>query len=127
MPHLIIEYTDNLKAEGNIPALLDKMADVLRAHGDVFPVGGIRVRAVVLHDYVVADGQADDAFVHATLKIGSGRSEDEKEAIGTALFETLKTHFAALFDQRFLALSMELYEFPRPTYKHSNIHARFKK
>jgi len=40
----------------------------------------------------------------------------------------LKEHFAALFARRGLALSMEIVEFSEAgTWKHNNIHARFKK
>ncbi|MDQ0189131.1 5-carboxymethyl-2-hydroxymuconate Delta-isomerase [Alicyclobacillus cycloheptanicus] len=127
MPHFILEYTDNIKADADIPSLLKKVTEVLIAHGDMFPIGGIRARAIELHDYRIADGQADDAFVHATLKIGAGRSEADKQQVGDELFEVMKAHFADLMSRRYLALSMELYEFPRPTYKHGNIHARFKK
>ena len=45
MPHLIYEYTDNLKAEGDIPGLLRKTNQVVLAQGGVFPTGGIRSRA----------------------------------------------------------------------------------
>ena len=37
-------------------------------------------------------------------------------------------YLAALFAARYLALSMELYEYDeRGTYKHNNVHARFRK
>lgn len=127
MPHFILEYTDNIRGEANISELLRKVNEVMIRRGDVFPIGGIRSRAIELQDYRIADGEEDDAFVHATLKIGAGRSEEEKQAACDELFEVLKEHFAPLFEHRYLALSMELYEFPRPTWKHSNIHKRFKK
>ncbi|MEK3933723.1 5-carboxymethyl-2-hydroxymuconate Delta-isomerase [Sporosarcina sp. FSL W7-1349] len=128
MPHFIVEYTDNLKEEANIPKLLEKIHEVMIARGSVFPIGGIRSRAIELHDYRVADGTEDDAFVHATLKIGAGRSEDVKKEACDALFEVIKDHFAPLMAKRFLALSMELYEFSEAgTYKQNNIHTRFKK
>ena len=48
--------------------------------------------------------------------------------IGKALFEMMKVHFADLFARRYLALSMELYEFDEGgTYKHNNVHARFRR
>jgi 5-carboxymethyl-2-hydroxymuconate isomerase len=76
----------------------------------------------------MADGAADYAFVHATLKIGAGRSDEEKRSACTALFEMIKAHFAELFARRYLALSLELYEFDEGgTYKHNNVHARFAK
>ena len=72
MPHFIVEYTDNIKADADMRTLLKKANEVLIAQG-AFPIGGIRSRAIELHDYVVADDTEDDAFVHATLKIGAGR------------------------------------------------------
>jgi len=125
MPHIIVEYTDNLKADGRIPELLRKINDVLISFGPMFPIGGIRSRAIELHDYVVADGTGDDAFVHVTLKIGAGRSESEKKEVCDVLFDAIKAHFADLFARRYLALSMELVEFGQ-TYKHNNIHSRYK-
>ncbi|BAU28294.1 5-carboxymethyl-2-hydroxymuconate delta isomerase [Aneurinibacillus soli] len=128
MPHIIVEYTDNIKVEGDISGLLRKINDVLIGRAPLFPVGGIRSRAIELQDYCVADGTEDDAFVHVTLKIGAGRSEADKQAVCDELFEKVKEHFAELFATRYLALSMELVEFSEVgTYKHNNIHARYKK
>ncbi len=128
MPHLTFEYTDNLRAEGDIPALLQKANQVLIAQGGVFPIGGIRSRAICHTEYCVADGAADYAFVHATLKIGCGRSEAEKTKACEALFEMMKAHFAALSARRYLALSLEISEFSEAgTWKQNNIHARFRK
>jgi 5-carboxymethyl-2-hydroxymuconate isomerase len=127
MAHLTYEYTSNIKAQANIPALLQKSNQSLIGQG-VFPIGGIRSRAIELTDYCMADGQADYAFVHATLKIGAGRTEEAKRKTCDELFEVVKAHFAELFAQRYLALSMELYEFDEAgTYKHNNVHSRFKK
>ena len=46
MPHLVLEYTDNIKSDARIRELLEKSAAVLRAQGGVFPLGGIRCRAI---------------------------------------------------------------------------------
>src|SRR5208283_1627771 len=73
MPHCIVEYTDNLGKEAAIPALLEKIAAKFRDSNGVFPTGGIRVRAIRLAEYVIADGKGDDAFVNVTAKIGPGR------------------------------------------------------
>ena len=126
MPHLIVEYTDNLRAEGEIRALLRKANAVLIAQGGVFKPGAVRSRAIELHDYCMADDAADYAFVHCTLKIGAGRGPEDKHAAATALFDLIKEHFAALYARRYLALSLELHEFDEGgTYKHNNVHARF--
>ena len=127
MPHIIVEYTKNIKVVANIPALLQKINETLIAEGDVFPIGGLRARAIELADYYIADGTADDAFVHVTLKIGAGRSEAVKKSAGDQLFKMIEAHFSLLFEERFLALSMEIYEFEASsTYKKNNIHHRYK-
>jgi 5-carboxymethyl-2-hydroxymuconate isomerase len=127
MAHFIVEYTHNIAAETDIPGLLRKANETLIAQA-VYPVGGIRSRAIELPDWCMADGAADYAFVHGTLKIGAGRSRDIRQATGDALFEVMKTHFADLYARRYLALSLEIYEFDEAgTWKHNNVHARFRK
>lgn len=125
MPHLIIEYTDNLAEDGNIPQLLQSANKSLLQNEGIIPIGGLRTRAIELKDYCVADGTEDDAFVHATLKLGSGRSEEEIKKVCDNLFAVIQEHFAPIFEKRYLALSMEMYEFARPTYKQNNIHLRY--
>jgi len=79
----------------------------------------------MLTDYVIADHKEDDAFVHVTMKIGSGRSKEVKEHVCENVFQIVKTHFSSLFNKRYIALSLELHEFHNPTYKKNNIHQRF--
>jgi len=107
MPHIVIEYTANLGAQARIPELLKTVNQTMIAQDGVFPIGGIRSRALRLDDYRMADGAADDAFVHVTLKIGSGRSEAVKKQICDALFHAVKAHFAEPHEKPYLALALE--------------------
>ena len=127
MPHFIVEYTDNIKSQANLAKLFEEVHLVLISRNTIFPIGGIRSRAIELQDYRVADGEEDDAFVHAVLKIGSGRPAEIKKETCDEVFEVMKLHFSELMSKRYLALSMELIEFSEAgTYKQNNIHARFK-
>lgn len=132
MPHLVFEITDNIAAQADIPALLKKANACLIAQNGVFPIGGIRARAIVLEHYRVADGagvdDGGDAFLHVTLKVGAGRTAEVLKKTGDELFAMVKDHFAALYAARGLALSMEINEFNEAgTWKQNNIHARYKK
>ncbi|MEH6443581.1 MAG: 5-carboxymethyl-2-hydroxymuconate Delta-isomerase [Oceanospirillaceae bacterium] len=128
MPHFTVEYTDNIKDEVDIRAMLVKANQILIAQKGVFPIGGIRSRAIELKDYVMSDDEEDYAFVHASLKVGSGRSQEQIDTACNALFEMMKAHLATQFEQRYIALSMEFSQFSEAgTYKHNNVHARFKK
>ena len=127
MPHFVVEYTANIKAEARIPELLRKVNTVLIAQGPVFPLGGIRSRAIELTDYAIADFADDYAFVHCNLKIGAGRSPDEKKKAFDELFAMLQEHFRPLYESRGFALSMEVGEFSEAgTYKYNNLHQRLR-
>lgn len=126
MPHFIAECTDNIRELADLPGLFAKVNEALAATG-IFPIGGIRSRAHWLDTWQMADGRHDYAFVHMTLKIGSGRSLESREEVGEMLFALIKTHFAELMASRYLALSFELDELhPTLNYKQNNVHALFK-
>ncbi|MGP4071135.1 5-carboxymethyl-2-hydroxymuconate Delta-isomerase [Piscibacillus sp. B03] len=126
MPHFTLEYTDNLKEDVNVSDLLLKINQALLKHDHQVPIGGLRSRAIALSDYVVADGTGDDAFIHGTLKLGTGRTDDEKKILCDEIYNVVTTELAPLFNERYLAFSLELYEFTFPTYKKNNIHDRYK-
>ncbi|NPT47711.1 5-carboxymethyl-2-hydroxymuconate isomerase [Paraburkholderia sp. 1N] len=131
MPHLTLEYSANLADEASIGQLCTSLAACLDTQREndqrVFPLGGIRVRALRCEQYSIADGRPDAAFLHANLKIAAGRSDAAKKATGDALFDAIKQHFAAEFEKHGLALSLEINEFSEAgTWKHNNLHARLK-
>jgi 5-carboxymethyl-2-hydroxymuconate isomerase len=126
MPHFILEYSANLDDEIRIQKLFSKLQDTALETG-VFPLGGIRFRANRCEDYLIADGDADNAFVHMTLKLGHGRDIEVRKEVGEKLFNTLKEHFESVFKKRPLAVSFELVELHAElTYKENNIHKHIK-
>lgn len=132
MPHLTLEYSAGFVDDESMRTLCRKLARCLQAQQDgdrpVFPVGGIRVRALRCDVYCIADGAVDAAFVHANLKIAAGRSEAVKQATGDALFDVIKAHFAEAFERQGLALSLEINEFSEAgSWKHNNLHARLQR
>ncbi|HEY9067090.1 MAG TPA: 5-carboxymethyl-2-hydroxymuconate Delta-isomerase [Burkholderiaceae bacterium] len=131
MPHLVIQYTDNLEPDAQLTALTRKLADVLLAQRDaegkaVFPTGGTRVLAYPCRHYAVADGQDDYAFVYLNLRIAPGRSAGAIERAGEALLAAVQAHFASLFASRTIGITLQIDE-GAPVFdaKHSNLHARF--
>jgi 5-carboxymethyl-2-hydroxymuconate isomerase len=127
MAHAVVEYTDNLGPEACIPELLEKLGKKFGDSGGVFPVGGIRVRAICLTEYFVADGQGDDAFVNVTVLMGAGRTAEFKAKFFGEMFEIVKDHFAWLFERRGLALTLYVNEADEAgSFKHNNLHARLK-
>ena len=129
MAHVIVEWTDNLAAEGfDVKPLLSLIASAMRNAGGVFPLGGIRIRGIRLEDYVIADDTGEDAFINVTVLMGSGRSAEFKSEFFGRLFSEITAHLEAVFTRRFLALSMYINEADEAgSFKHNNIHTRFRK
>ena len=126
MPHFIVECSDNIREEADLPGLFAKVNPTLAATG-IFPLAGIRSRVHWVDTWQMADGKQDYAFVHMTLKIGSGRSLESRQDVGDMLFALIKSHFAALMESRYLALSFAMEELdPTLNYKQNNVHALFK-
>ncbi|MEZ2458220.1 5-carboxymethyl-2-hydroxymuconate isomerase [Salinicoccus roseus] len=126
MPHIYIEYTSNLKKEFDMRELMEDIHfAVLDQHSDTIPNGGFRTRSIEIDDFIIADGKEDDAFIHITMKIGRGRTEEKKEAIKQTIFDSLKQGTEEIYNRRYLALSVELHEFQRETLKINNIKDRY--
>ena len=125
MPNAVLEYSNNLAPEADIPGLVRALGARFRQGGDVFPVGGIRIRAIGYDDYEVGDGAPENGFVVLTCKIAEGRSPETKKAFFDDVFELMKAHFAALFARQPLSITLYIEEIPDGTsYKHNNLHAR---
>lgn len=121
MPHLIIEFSDNLETAIDIAGLVAAM-HATAVTLDPLPTGGIRTRAVGRKVFKIADGHVDNGFISVILRIAKGRTDDEKKAVGKALFAALTRYVQDAFDHRPLSLALEIQEIdPETRWKQSNI------
>ncbi len=109
MPHLTIEYSSNLARASDLSALCERLRRALLESG-LFELGAVRVRAVSADHYAIADGLPDNAFADMRLRIGQGRTEIERKALGAHLMEVASTHFAEQLAAPHFALSLEIAE-----------------
>lgn len=124
MPHLIVEYSSNLEDERrvDIGALIDAMHAAALETG-VFPIGGLRTRAERRDVYRIADGHADNGFVHVQARIGTGRTPEIRQKAAEHLFEAVKRLTANAFATSPLGLTLEIVEIdPVGSMKHNNLH-----
>lgn len=131
---MVILYTPNLEAEGDISTLCRAMADTMLEVRDedgkqVFPTGGTRVLAYPAAHYAVADGKADYAFVYLNVRMGAGRTDATKMRAGDVLLARAKVHFSSVFEKRLIGMTLQVDESPGQVYdgKHSNLHPLFNK
>jgi 5-carboxymethyl-2-hydroxymuconate isomerase len=126
MPHLSIEYSSNIEAAVDLSAVCEALHGVLRASG-LFELGALRVRAQPCPHYAIADGVTDNGFADMVLRIGAGRSLEEKQRVGAALMRVAEAQFAALLARPHFALSLEVQEISAPlSWKTNAIHPRLR-
>ena len=122
MPHIVAEYSANLRERLEPQRLVDRLHETALSTG-VFPVGGTRTRAVERAVYRVADGHPDNGFVHLTMDIGAGRDLATKQRAAQAVFDALVAHTQPIFATAPLGLTLELRESdPQLSFKHNNLH-----
>ena len=108
MAHFIYEYSANLPADQlDMSGLMAKMHKAADTSG-VFPLAGLRSRAIRCEEFRVGDGNPDNGFVNLSIKVGRGRDLDTRMDIGQTLFDILIDHLQPLFDSRGLAVSFEM-------------------
>jgi 5-carboxymethyl-2-hydroxymuconate isomerase len=126
MPHFTIEYSANLDGRvdmGNVVEVVRRAA----ADTGIFPLGGIRVRAIRYEHYAIADGRPDFAFLDMVLRLGEGRGLATRKKAGEHIFRVLSDHLDPVFAQSPFALSFDMQINERETsWKRNNIHEALK-
>ena len=110
MPHIIIEYSDNIEKKIKLETLIEKVHATAIDTG-VFPLGGLRVRAAKREYYKIADGHPDNSFIHIELKVGPGRDKKTKISALKQIFASVETYLKPVHENGPLAMSAELNEF----------------
>ena len=107
MPHLTLEYTDNIEVE--IQPLLARLHEEVVATGAI-SLKGIKSRAICHTQYRIADGNPDYAFVHVGLLIREGRPLDTQKEATRRVMAVLKGTFGHHFETGKISLSVDLKE-----------------
>ena len=107
MPHLTLEYSDNIEVD--VQPLLARLHEEVVATGAI-NLKGIKSRAIKHTQYRIADGDPDYAFVHVGLLIREGRPIEIQKEATQRVMQVLKETFGHLFEKRKLSLTVDLKE-----------------
>ena len=126
MPHFTIEYSANLDGRVDIGAVCEVVRQAAVETG-VFPLGGIRVRAIKCEHYAIADGRKDFAFLDMVLRLGEGRDLSTRKKAGEHVFNALSRHLDPVFAASKFALSVDMQINDKDTsWKRNTIHDALK-
>jgi 5-carboxymethyl-2-hydroxymuconate isomerase len=113
MPHLTIEYTDNL-IQFDAKRVLPALNRTLAATGQ-FAEADIKSRAVALQQFAVGTEMDGRGFVHVRLAILSGRTVEVKRDLANRLLQALHACGISMQSGE-VQLCVEILEIERETY-----------
>ena len=126
MPHFTLQYSANLDAHVDIAKVVETVRKAAVETG-IFPLGGIRVRAVRCEHYAIADGNPDLAFLDMVLRLGEGRDLKTRKQAGEHIFRALSVYLDPVFARCKFALSFDVQINDKETsWKRNNIHEALK-
>lgn len=122
MPHFTIEYSANIEPLVDVAVVCEVVRNAAVQTG-VFPVGGIRVRAIRCDHFAIADGRPALGFLDILLRIGEGRDLATRKRAGDHVFKALSDHLDPVFTASKFALSFDMQINDKDTsWKRNNIH-----
>ncbi len=107
VPHITIEYSQNLADHHDIDALVEAVHQAALDHG-LPPPDGLRTRAVGRDIYRIADSDPQHAFVAIAIRIGPGRTTAEKASFVEAVLDAAEAQVAGEEGPLAIAWSAEL-------------------
>ncbi len=107
MPHFHIEYSANLQEHMNMGGLCEAVRQEA-SEIEAFPLAGIRVRAICVDHYAIADGNAQHGFIDLSIRLRAGRSRDIKQDAVERIFAVIKRFCDTALATHSIALSAEI-------------------
>jgi 5-carboxymethyl-2-hydroxymuconate isomerase len=126
MPHFTLEYSGNLDTRVDMAKVVETVRKAAVETG-IFPLGGIRVRAVRCEHYAIADGNPHLGFIAMVLRLGEGRDLATRKKAGEHVFRALSDHLDPVFSASKFALSFDIQINDKEmSWKRNNIHEALK-
>jgi 5-carboxymethyl-2-hydroxymuconate isomerase len=126
MPHFTLEYSANLDALVDMGKIVEVVRKAAVETG-IFPLGGIRVRAVRCEHFAIADGNPELGFLAMVLRLGEGRDLATRQKAGEHIFKALSDYLNPVFADSKFALSFDMQINDKEmSWKRNNIHEALK-
>lgn len=115
MPHVIIEYTNNLENAIDFKILFSKFHQIIV---DILPVdiNLCRSRAVSRQKYFIGNGDEKNAHLHVNISVLEGHNEEILQNLGCLLMSYLKEQCKTLKEDLRLQTTCEIKEINKNLY-----------
>jgi 5-carboxymethyl-2-hydroxymuconate isomerase len=116
MPHVKLEYTENVQWKNPIQDIFPKLQTVLIQHARVKPEN-CKSRATELKDFYCTGKNHSGGFIHLGISLLSGRTEEVKTNIGKECRQIIQSFIKNIAE---IQVSVELRDMDRGGYFTTN-------
>ncbi|MDC0610091.1 5-carboxymethyl-2-hydroxymuconate Delta-isomerase [Vibrio sp.] len=88
MPNLIMEYTNSVDERSNVQLLLEELHQGMM-DSELFEISSIKSRAIRLNQWLIGEHQDREDFIHVTVELLKGRTDEEKGRLAEKLIQIL--------------------------------------
>ena len=114
MPHIHVEYSDNIENLEPKPLLL-ALNQAMLDGAYVKAANEVKSRAICQPDYVIGLADASQAYLHAKVSLLTGRSVELQQEISQLLLSTLEQHLPPQSQVK-VQICVEILEMQKATY-----------
>lgn len=117
MPHIVLEYTDNLKDNIDFKTVFIKIHEIIHEviHA---PIHVCESQARKMNQAVIGDGAPHQAMVKLEIHLLEGRTSELKAALGQKVLAYLKSQYPNSIEQLACQVIVRLVEISRDHYFH---------
>lgn len=114
MPHMTVEYTNNLQGI-NETTLMAALTNAVCDHPTVADEADVKARIAALNSYQIGRNNAGRAFAHVELRLMAGRTAEAKKELSDRLAAVLKAEIPAQAGLQ-VQLSVDIVDMDKPSY-----------
>ncbi len=115
MPHVTLEYSNNLTSAVDFNGLFERIHTALTGYERI-KIGDIKSRAVGYDLFRVGEGSPDAVFIHLSVDILSGRPVEERKKMSQQLMALLHEAFVDIYNSQPCDLTVNIRELDRESY-----------
>ena len=124
MPHVVIEYSDNVARNADVRELVDRVHAAVIGAG-VAPVAAVRTRAEPRSLYRIADGDSTHMFIAITIRLAAGRDAEHRQRLLDEVTSSARSIVHGLRNIGAVAFSCELQDIdPLARINDNDLHLR---
>ncbi|ANF82386.1 5-carboxymethyl-2-hydroxymuconate isomerase [Acinetobacter sp. NCu2D-2] len=123
MPHIYLEYSENLKTIETQPILKAINQSMLDGQF-VKSADELKSRALMQSDYLVGLGEKDIGYLHVKVALLSGRDDETKAKISNTVLKATQAHFQQP-NHLEVQICVEIIEMPKCCYSKVTLATEF--